>query len=80
MDRPNHLASVPLASFCALHFRIWTDWPSYCITIAASVVFYGVLWRENKKREGYVGNEEDRDKNAFLDLTDKENPYFRYVL
>ncbi|KAJ4288483.1 hypothetical protein N0V90_011719 [Kalmusia sp. IMI 367209] len=52
----------------------------YCITIAASVALYIVLWRENKKRDSHPLNEEDRDRLAFLDLTDKENPYFRYVL
>jgi hypothetical protein len=53
---------------------------SYCITIAASAALYFVLWRENKKREGYPVDEEERDRMAFMDLTDKENPYFRYVL
>lgn len=52
----------------------------YCITIVAAVALYGVLRRENKKREGRVVNESERDRSAFLDLTDKENPYFRYVL
>lgn len=53
---------------------------SYCITIVASVALYIVLSRENKKREGHSGNEEERDRVAFLDLTDGKNPYFRYVL
>ncbi|KAF2011133.1 allantoate transport protein [Aaosphaeria arxii CBS 175.79] len=52
----------------------------YCITILASVALYVVLWRENKKREGLPIDEDERDKFAFMDLTDKENPYFRYVL
>ncbi|OAL56311.1 MFS general substrate transporter [Pyrenochaeta sp. DS3sAY3a] len=52
----------------------------YCITISAAGALYVVLWRENKKREGFVGSEEERDRLAFMDLTDKENPYFRYVL
>jgi hypothetical protein len=39
-----------------------------------------VLWRENKKRDGLEVDEAERDKLAFMDLTDKENPYFRYVL
>ncbi|KAL1598597.1 hypothetical protein SLS60_007737 [Paraconiothyrium brasiliense] len=52
----------------------------YCITIAASVALYAVLWRENNRRESHSGNDEERDRLAFLDLTDKENPYFRYVL
>jgi MFS family permease len=52
----------------------------YCITIVAAVALYVVLRRENKKREGVAVNEEERDRLAFMDLTDKENPYFRYVL
>ena len=53
---------------------------SYCITITASIALYWVLWNENKKRAGQPVNVEERDRLAFLDLTDKENPYFRYVL
>ncbi|KAL1306187.1 hypothetical protein AAFC00_004289 [Neodothiora populina] len=52
----------------------------YCITIAASVALYYVLWRENKRRDTIAGSEEEADRLAFQDLTDKENPYFRYVL
>lgn len=52
----------------------------YCITIISSVALYYVLWRENKKRAGMRLDEGERDKLAFKDLTDKENPYFRYVL
>jgi hypothetical protein len=44
------------------------------------VALYAVLLRENKKRDALAVNEEERDRFAFLDLTDKENPYFRYVL
>jgi len=39
-----------------------------------------VLWRENKARESLELDEMLRDKIAFDDLTDKENPFFRYVL
>jgi len=53
---------------------------SYCITIAAAIALHIVLLGENKKRDGLVVNEEERDRLAFMDLTDKENPYFRYVL
>jgi MFS family permease len=53
---------------------------SYCITIAAAVALYIVLARENRKKDAVPMNEEERDKLAFMDLTDKENPYFRYVL
>ncbi|CAI4220083.1 unnamed protein product [Parascedosporium putredinis] len=52
----------------------------YLICILASVALYFVLWRENKKREATVPEDEaERAKLAFMDLTDKENPYFRYV-
>ncbi|KAJ5919296.1 hypothetical protein N7466_010239 [Penicillium verhagenii] len=52
----------------------------YCITIAAAVALYFVLWRENKARDNMELDEVLRDKIAFDDLTDKENPFFRYVL
>ena len=53
---------------------------SYCITIAAAVALYFVLRRENRKRDAIPIDEAERDKLAFMDLTDKGNPYFRYVL
>ncbi|CAG8954995.1 hypothetical protein HYFRA_00008684 [Hymenoscyphus fraxineus] len=53
---------------------------SYCITIASAIALYIVLWRENKRREGLDLNDTERDKMAFHDLTDKENPYFRYMM
>jgi hypothetical protein len=57
------------------------QWPlSYCITITASIALYLVLRRENQRRDGQVVNEEEREKISFQDLTDKQNPYFRYVL
>lgn len=52
----------------------------YCITIVAAVALYVVLWRENKRRDALPVDEAERDRLAFEDLTDKENPYFRYVL
>ncbi|KAF2430145.1 allantoate transport protein [Tothia fuscella] len=66
----------------ARHYpELWTGLIiCYCITIVAAVALYGVLWRENKKRDAVPANEEERDKFGFMDLTDKENPYFRYVL
>ncbi|GES63217.1 putative MFS transporter [Aspergillus terreus] len=52
----------------------------YCITIAAAAALYVVLWRENRRRDQLELDESERDKLAFLDLTDKQNPFFRYVL
>jgi len=52
----------------------------YCITMAASAALYVVLRRENRRRAGRAVNEEERDGLAFLDLTDQQNVYFRYVL
>jgi len=56
------------------------EFSSYCITILASLTLYYVLWRENKRRAALQLDDEEGDKLAFQDLTDKENPYFRYVL
>lgn len=66
----------------AQHYpELWTGLIiCYCITIAAAGALYVVLWRENKKREALGGDDEERDKMAFMDLTDGENKYFRYVL
>ncbi|OTA54511.1 MFS general substrate transporter [Hypoxylon sp. EC38] len=53
----------------------------YCITILASVTLFMVLRHENRKKESAVVEDESaRAKLAFQDLTDKENPYFRYVM
>ncbi|RDW68053.1 hypothetical protein BP6252_09449 [Coleophoma cylindrospora] len=52
----------------------------YCITIVCSIALYFVLAWENKRRAQLELNDVDRDKMAFQDLTDKENPYFTYVL
>ncbi|KAH8816649.1 major facilitator superfamily domain-containing protein [Xylogone sp. PMI_703] len=52
----------------------------YCITIVSSAALYFVLARENAKRRHLELNEIERDKSAFHDLTDKENPYFEYML
>jgi hypothetical protein len=53
---------------------------SYCITIAAAVALYLVLWRENLRRACLPLNDVERDKLAFKDLTDVENTYFTYRL
>ncbi|KAI8964248.1 MFS general substrate transporter [Daldinia sp. FL1419] len=53
----------------------------YCITILASIALFIVLRYENQKKESaMVDDETERAKLAFRDLTDKENPYFRYVM
>ncbi|KAI0895274.1 MFS general substrate transporter [Annulohypoxylon nitens] len=53
----------------------------YCITIVASTTLFMVLRYENRKKESImVEDETERAKLAFQDLTDKENPYFRYVM
>ncbi|GJC91370.1 allantoate transport protein [Colletotrichum higginsianum] len=51
----------------------------YVICILASGALYYVLWSENKRRAALPVDEDERAKLAFQDLTDKENPYFRYV-
>lgn len=44
------------------------------------MTLYYVLYKGNQDRESLRVDEEERDRLAFRDLTDKENPYFRYVL
>jgi hypothetical protein len=53
---------------------------SYIICIAASATLYLVLATANKKKAAVPEDETERAKLAFQDLTDMENPYFRYVL
>jgi MFS family permease len=57
-----------------------TDELSYCITIVSAIALYFVLSKENRRRSTLQLNDIDRDKMAFQDLTDKENPYFQYML
>lgn len=52
----------------------------YSICIAAAVALYVVLWRENRRRDALPVDERERARLAFQDLTDRQNPYFRYVL
>ncbi|KAK4990528.1 hypothetical protein LTR66_006781 [Elasticomyces elasticus] len=52
----------------------------YCITIISALTLYFVLRRENSRRSALQSSEEERDRLAFRDLTDKENVYFKYVL
>lgn len=44
------------------------------------MTLYYVLYKANQDRESLRVDEEERDRLAFMDLTDKENSYFRYVL
>jgi len=44
------------------------------------VALYIVLKLENRKKKPVEADEAESAKLAFQDLTDKENPYFRYVL
>ena len=53
---------------------------SYIIYIFAATALYFILRSENKRRENFPEDETERAKLAFMDLTDKENPYFKYVL
>ncbi|KAJ5825180.1 hypothetical protein N7474_002318 [Penicillium riverlandense] len=66
----------------AQHYpELWTGMIiCYCITIVAALLLYHVLWRENKLRSALDLDEVQRDTIAFDDLTDKENPFFRYAL
>ncbi|ETS74130.1 hypothetical protein PFICI_13996 [Pestalotiopsis fici W106-1] len=51
----------------------------YCITILCASALYVLLYRENKRRDQLSLDENERNRNAFKDLTDKENLHFRYV-
>ena len=50
------------------------------ICIVCSCALYVVLYRANKRKDQHPEDEAERAKLAFQDLTDKENPYFRYAL
>ncbi|EPS28372.1 hypothetical protein PDE_03318 [Penicillium oxalicum 114-2] len=61
--------------------ELWTGMViCYCIVIVTAAVLYAILLRENRARESIELDETQRDKLAFDDLTDKQNPFFRYVL
>jgi sugar phosphate permease len=53
---------------------------SYCLTVVFAALLYVILRRENSRRNKLELDESERPRFAFKDLTDKENPYFRYVL
>ncbi|KAJ5484713.1 hypothetical protein N7539_004701 [Penicillium diatomitis] len=66
----------------ARHYpELWTAMIiCYCIVIATAGILYALLRRENHARDSVNLDEVQRDKIAFDDLTDKQNPFFRYVL
>jgi hypothetical protein len=51
-----------------------------CVAFAAGVCLYAYLTYENKRRDRVAPvDEATKAQTAFADLTDKENPNFRYV-
>ncbi|KAL8793175.1 MAG: hypothetical protein Q9195_004205 [Heterodermia aff. obscurata] len=52
----------------------------YCIVIVLAGLLFVSMRRENTRRAQLDLDETQREKWAFRDLTDRENPYFRYVL
>ena len=82
MARPHYLVSAIGVLFFQNLLRPAND-PlgfSYCFVIVLAMILYFVLRLENKRRESLRVDEDERDRLAFMDLTDQENPYFRYVL
>lgn len=53
---------------------------SYVLTMICASALYIILRRENKRRESLTLDSLEGDRLAFKDLTDKENPFFRYAL
>jgi hypothetical protein len=52
---------------------------SYCIVIVLAITLMVLLRRENLRRDTLQLDMKEAEKTAFEDLTDKENPHFRYV-
>ncbi|CAJ2509432.1 Uu.00g144580.m01.CDS01 [Anthostomella pinea] len=52
----------------------------YFITICTSTALLVLRHKNKKKDSAVVEDETERAKLAFQDLTDKENPYFRYFM
>jgi len=81
--KARHIASVTARAstrpFLNAHQTNSTTY-SYIICITASATLYIVLAAANKTKAKTTEDEVQRAKLAFQDLTDKENPYFRYVL
>lgn len=51
----------------------------YVLLILVSATLYLMLSRENARRDALQLDKEEGDRIAFDDLTDKQNPYFRYA-
>ena len=49
------------------------------LVIVLAAALYIMLSRENSKREKLVLQGKEAERVAFEDLTDKENPFFRYA-
>ncbi|KAI0127628.1 major facilitator superfamily domain-containing protein [Xylariales sp. AK1849] len=67
----------------AYHYpELWTGLIiCYCITMSAAIGLFLVLRHENRQKEALHRHDGvESAKLAFQDLTDKENPYFRYQL
>jgi len=56
------------------------EYNSQMVCIGAAAVLYVVLRRANEEKSRVPEDETERAKLAFQDLTDIQNPYFRYVL
>ncbi len=52
---------------------------SYCLVIVLAITLMFILRGENMRKERLQLDEKEAEKTAFEDLTDKENPHFRYV-
>ncbi|KAK1992901.1 MFS general substrate transporter [Colletotrichum falcatum] len=65
----------------ARHYpELWTGLIAcYVVCLLAAAALYRILRAENRRRDALPVDEDERAKMAFQDLTDKENPYFRYV-
>ncbi|CAI6341412.1 unnamed protein product [Periconia digitata] len=61
--------------------ELWTGLiVCYCVTIISALVLYVLLHRENQRRKQLELDQNEKATLAFKDLTDKENPFFRYAL
>lgn len=54
-------------------------WGSYVLAIVTMLLYMLYCWRENCRRDGLGLPREAHADTDFKDLTDKENPHFRYV-